>query len=98
LRSADEVLSAKELPRPAARAPDKKELKMAKQLVELLRGEFNPKDYQDEYRQRVKEFVEKKAKGRAPTLRLVRNKRQPASLDKILSKSIELLKKGKRAA
>jgi DNA end-binding protein Ku len=98
LRSAEEVLSAKELPRPAGRAPDKKELSMAKQLVELLKGEFNPEDYQAEYRQRVMEFVEKKAKGRAPKLRLVKNKRQPASLDKILSKSIESLKKGKRAA
>ena len=98
LRSADEVLSAKDLPRPAGRAPDKKELRMAKQLVELLKGEFNPEDYQDEYRQRVMEFVEKKAKGRAPKLRLVKNKRHPVSLDKILSKSIESLKKGKRAA
>ena len=98
LRSAEEVLSAKELPRPAGRAPDKRELSMAKQLVELLKGEFNPKDYQDEYRQRVMEFVEQKAKGRAPKLRLVKNRREPASLDKILSKSIESLKKGKRAA
>ena len=98
LRSAEEVLSAKELPRPAGRAPDKKELSMAKQLVELLKGEFNPKDYQDEYRQRVLEFVEHKAKGRAPKLRLVKNKRKPASLEKILSKSIESLKKGKRVA
>ncbi len=98
LRSADEVLSAKDLPRPAGRAPDKKELAMAKQLVEMLKGEFNPKDYQDEYRQRVMEFVEKKAKGRAPRLRLVESKRSPASLDKILSKSIESLKKKQRAA
>src|SRR6266550_2602472 len=94
LRSPEEVLSAKDLPRPAGRAPDKKELSMAKQLVELLKGEFDPEDYQDEYRQRVMEFVEKKAKGRAPKLRLVKNKRQPASLDKILSQSIESLKKG----
>ena len=98
LRSTDEVLSAKELPRPAGRAPDKKELTMAAQLVAMLKGEFNPKDYQDEYRQRVMEFVEKKAKGRAPRLRLVKSKRGPASLDKILSKSIESLKKRKRAA
>ena len=98
LRSADEVLSAKELPRPAGRAPDKKELSMAKQLVEMLKGDFNPKDYQDEYRQRVMEFVEKKAKGRAPRLHLVKSKRAPASLDKILSKSIESLKKKQRAA
>jgi len=98
LRNAEEVLSAKDLPQPAGRAPDKKELSMAKQLVELLKGEFNPKDYQDEYRARVKEFVEKKAKGHAPKLRLVKTKRQAASLDKILSKSIESLKKEKRAA
>src|SRR6267378_406699 len=98
LRSPDEVVSAKKLPRPAGRAPDKKELSMAKQLVEMLKGEFNAKDYQDEYRQRVMEFVEKKAKGRAPRLRLVKSKRRPASLDKVLSKSIERLKKQKRAA
>jgi DNA end-binding protein Ku len=98
LRNAEEVLSAKDLPRPAGRAPDKKELSMAKQLVELLKGEFNPKDYQDEYRARVMEFVEKKAKGHAPKLRLVKTKRKAASLDKILSKSIESLKKEKRAA
>ena len=98
LRSPEEVLSAKDLPRPAGRAPDKKELSMAKQLVEMLKGEFDPKDYQDEYRQRVMEFVEKKAKGRAPRLHLVKNKRAPASLDKILSKSIESLKKNARAS
>jgi DNA end-binding protein Ku len=98
LRNAEEVLLAKDLPRPAGRAPDKKELSMAKQLVELLKGEFNPKDYQDEYRARVMEFVEKKAKGHAPKLRLVKTKRKAASLDKVLSKSIESLKKEKRAA
>ncbi len=97
LRSPEEVLSAKDLPRPASRAPDKKELAMAKQLVELLKGEFDPKEYQDEYRQRVTEFVAKKAKGLKPKLHLVRNKRQPASLEKVLSKSIESLKK-KQAA
>ena len=66
LRKAEEVLSARDLPRPAGRAADKKELSMAKQLVELLKGEFDPKDYKDEYRARVMEFVEKKAKGHKP--------------------------------
>jgi len=98
LRHAEEVLSAKNLPKPAGRAPDKKELSMARQLVELLEGEFKPEDYQDEYRARVMEFLEKKAKGHAPRLRLVKTKRQAASLDKVLSKSIEALKKQKRAA
>jgi len=93
LRNKEEVLSAKDLPRPAGRAPEKKELSMAKQLVELLKGEFNPKDYKDEYRERVLEFVEKKAKGHKPKLRLVKPKRKAAALDKVLSKSIEALKK-----
>lgn len=97
LRHPEEVLSAKDLPKPVGRAADKRELAMAKQLVEMLKGEFDPKDYQDEYRERVREFVEKKAKGKAPRLHLVKNKRKPASLEKILSKSIEAMKK-KRAA
>jgi DNA end-binding protein Ku len=93
LRNAEEVLSAKDLPHPAGRAPDKKELSMAKQLVELLKGEFDAKAFKDEYRARVMEFVEKKAKGHKPRLRLVKPKRKSASLDKVLSKSIEALKK-----
>ena len=98
LRNAEEVLSAKDLPQPGGRAPEKKELAMAKQLVELLKGEFDPKEYKDEYRKRVMEFVEKKAKGRKPKLRLVKTKPKAASLDKVLSKSIESLKKEKRSA
>ncbi len=98
LRNADEVLSAKDLPRPAGRAPDKKELTMAKQLVGLLQGEFDADEYKDKYRQRVKEFIEKKAKGHAPKLHLVKTKRKPASLDKVLSRSIETLQKEKKAA
>ena len=97
LRHAEEVLSAKDLPHPAGRAPDKKELTMAKQLVEMLKGEFDPKDYRDEYRERVMEFVEKKAKGHKPRLHLVKTKRKTTSLDKVLSKSIEALKKKKAA-
>jgi DNA end-binding protein Ku len=98
LRNTEEVLSAKDLPRPAGRAPDKKELNMAKQLVELLKGEFDPKDYKNEYRERVTEFIEKKAKGHKPKLHLVKSKKKTASLDKVLSKSIEALKKQKKAA
>jgi DNA end-binding protein Ku len=61
--------------RPGA-APDKKELTMAKQLVEMLKGEFDPKDYKDEYRERVMEFVEKKAKGHKPRLHLVKDEKK----------------------
>jgi DNA end-binding protein Ku len=98
LRNSSDVLSAQDLPRPTGRAPDQKELNMAKQLVGLLQGEFDPKEYKDEYRERVMEFIEKKAKGKAPRLQAVKKKRTPASLDKVLSKSIESLRKEKPAA
>jgi DNA end-binding protein Ku len=98
LRNAEEVISAKDLPKPGGRAPTQKELAMAKQLVALLEGEFNAKDYKDEYRERVLEFIQKKAKGKAPRLHAVKSKRRPSSLDSVLEKSLQALKKEKRAA
>jgi DNA end-binding protein Ku len=99
LRNADEVVSASSLPRPSGRAPTQKELSMAKQLVTLLEGDFNPGDYKNEYRERVMEFIEKKARGKAPRLKAVKTRRQAPSLDSMLSKSIaSLKKKEKRAA
>ena len=99
LRNAKEVISADELPTLSGRAPTAKEISMAKHLVSLLEDEFDPSEFKDEYRERVMEFVEKKAKGHAPRLRAVKTKRQPTSLDSVLKKSIDSLKKkGKRAA
>jgi DNA end-binding protein Ku len=99
LRDANEVILADDLTKPSGAAPTQKELAMAKQLVEMLQGEFNPKEYKDEYRERVMEFIEKKAKGHAPRLKAVKAKRQTAALDNVLAKSIESLrKKEKRAA
>lgn len=98
LRNAAEVISARELPKPAGRAPSAKELNMAKLLVGMLAGEFDPSEFEDEYRKRVMEFIESKAKGHAPKLRAVKTKRKTTSLDSVLAKSLESLKKEKRAA
>lgn len=98
LRNAEEVISAKNLPKPAGREPTQKELAMAKQLVGLLEGEFNASDYKDEYRERVMKFIESKAKGKAPRLRAVRSKRKAGTLDSMLARSIASVRKEKRAA
>jgi DNA end-binding protein Ku len=98
LRNADEVISARSLPGVGGRAPTQKEVGMAKQLVTLLKGDFNPADFKDEYRNRVMEFIERKAKGKAPRLKAVKTKRKTTSLDSVLSKSIASLRKEKRAA
>lgn len=42
---------------------DEKQLEMAKQLIEALARDFKPQDYRDEYRDKVMELIEKKAKG-----------------------------------
>ncbi|MFY9554847.1 MAG: Ku protein [Blastocatellia bacterium] len=98
LRNAEEVVSAQALPSPGGRALDKKELNMAKQLVELLAGEFDPAEFRDEYRERVEEFIQTKAKGKTPKLRALRTKRASSALGSVLSKSIATLKKEKAAA
>ena len=98
LRNAGEVIAADELPKPDGRAPTKKEIEMAKLLVSMLEGEFNPDNYKDKYRERVLEFIAKKAKGHAPRLAAVKTKRKTTSLDTVLAKSIAALKKGKHAA
>jgi DNA end-binding protein Ku len=45
-----------------AEASDR-ELKMAEQLIESLSGEFDPNEFQDEYRQQVLDLIERKAAG-----------------------------------
>jgi DNA end-binding protein Ku len=97
LRHDEEVVLADDLPAPKGRDLDKKELNMAKQLVDLLEGEFDSSDFKDEYRDRVMDFIEKKAKGKKPKLRAVKTKRATAALGSALSKSINALKKQKKS-
>ena len=98
LRPAEAVIDAAQLPKPAGSKPTQKEIAMAKHLISLLEGEFDVANYKDEYRERLLEFLQRKAKGHAPRLTAVKAKRQTGALDTALAKSIARLKKGKRAA
>jgi DNA end-binding protein Ku len=62
---ADEVIPPDDLDEAPAdgKKTSKKELDMARQLVESLSGDFDPDKYQDEYRERVLELIERKAEG-----------------------------------
>jgi DNA end-binding protein Ku len=95
LRSAEEVVSARDLPKPAGRAPTQSEIKLAKQLLGALEGTFEPADFKDEYRERVMEFIERKARGHKPRLKPVKSKRKTSSLDDALARSLKALKKEK---
>ncbi len=95
MKYAEEVLQRAELPRPSGRAPDAKELQMAEQLVSALEDDFRPEDFHDEYRERVMKFIEAKAAGQQPRLRIVARKKEPKSLVESLAASIKLAKREK---
>jgi DNA end-binding protein Ku len=46
----------------------KRELDMAKQLIESLSGDFDPTEYRDQYRERVLDLIERKAAGETITI------------------------------
>ena len=89
LRHAEEVLSAQQLPRPGGRPLDEREIKMAQQLVSVLEAPFQAEDFRDEYRDRVMQFIEDKAKGRSPKLTVVKRKPVTTSLLHALSASLK---------
>jgi len=93
LRHAEEVLSARELPAPAGKAPDAREIKMAEQLVATLQDEFRAEDYTDDYRERVLNYIEAKAKGRKPKLQAIPKRNEPASLADVLAASLKATKR-----
>jgi len=63
LRYAEEVVSVQDLEAPGGPKLAEKELAMAAQLVEMLTDRFLPREYRDEYRQRIEELIETKARG-----------------------------------
>lgn len=100
LRFADEVVTADVLPAPEGRALDKRERDLADRLVKTLHAEFEAGKYQDEHQQRVIEFIETKARGKAPRLRLARASRVTNSdrLAEMLSASLKQAKRKQRSA
>ncbi|HEX7038437.1 MAG TPA: Ku protein [Pseudomonadales bacterium] len=95
LRYADEVVSAEELDAPSGPKLNDKELDMARQLVEMLTDEFDPEQYSDQYRARVEELIETKARG--GTVRRKPPARRPATADLTAALEASLKQERKRA-
>ena len=87
-RHAGEVIEPTEMTVPTGRAPDAKELDMARQLVATLEGPFEPDQYRDEYRERVLDLVRRKARGQRIAAPPVAHKRAPSSLVQALRNSL----------
>jgi len=63
---ADEVIPPDDLedaPADGKKKTSKRELEMARQLIDSLSGDFKPDKYHDEYRERVLDMIERKAQG-----------------------------------
>jgi DNA end-binding protein Ku len=60
---ADEIRSTEDIEVPEDGKIGERELKMAKSLVEMLTGDFEPEKYQDNYREALLELIEAKAEG-----------------------------------
>src|SRR5919198_1402460 len=66
MRFADEVVSPEEIGDVIpgdGRKLDKREVEMARQLIDSLSSEFDPEKYRDEYREELLSLIERKARG-----------------------------------
>jgi DNA end-binding protein Ku len=84
LRRAEQVLELPALRPDKARTPSAAEVKLARQLVDAITGDFEPEQWQNAYRERLASLIQAKAKGRK--LRLVKPEPRKASGD--LSESL----------
>lgn len=98
LRRAGEVVGADELPSPGGRALDPREKKLAEQLVGALEDHFDPEEYRDTFRHRLRELIAAKAEGKEIELEEYVPRKEPASLEEALAASLASAKgKGKGA-
>jgi DNA end-binding protein Ku len=97
---ADEINRPDEIPGVDARPKiEDKQLKMARQLIDALSGDFEPGKYKDTYRGQVLKMIEQKAEGKEITL--APEPREPAravNLMKALEASIAEAKRSRTAA
>jgi DNA end-binding protein Ku len=64
---ADELHKEKQVTAPKQGKFDKKEIELAKKLIETLAAPFKPEQFHDEYKQNVEKLIESKRKGRKVT-------------------------------
>jgi DNA end-binding protein Ku len=97
LRRADQVLSFSGIQPAQSVTPQASELKLAQQLVSSIEADFDPSLWQNEYRQRVRELIEAKARGEKIKALQPKKKRAPASLEESLRASLAAVKERKVA-
>ena len=89
MRFAHELRSPTALDLPAAGRANKRELTLARQLIDTLAAEWDPTRYRDTYHEVLKRLIEQKAKGQAITVAEARKPARVVSLMEALQKSLQ---------
>lgn len=92
LRRAEQVLSFSGVQPAKSAAPSANELKLAEQLVSSISGDFDPQQWQNEYRARLRKMIEAKARGEKPPAHKATKKRPSADLAASLKASLAAVK------
>jgi DNA end-binding protein Ku len=93
LRFLDEIRNADDLDLPGDEKLQKKEMELAKKLVDTLADDWNPEEYKDTYHETLRAAIEQKLEGReieTPT------PRKPARVVNLMEALEESLKRGAR--
>jgi DNA end-binding protein Ku len=98
LRHTEELVRIESLRPPASRAPDKRELALAEQLVEALADDFDASEYKDEYSEAVIALLKAKARGKVVRFPKAPPKKRGDSLLADLQASLKGNVKGKKRA
>lgn len=91
LRYADEVISVKSLELPKINASEK-ELKIGSELINQLTAPFQPDKFENEHQKKLRQLIDKKARGEKITL-LRPRRLKPTASDKLLQALEASLKK-----
>lgn len=97
LRRPDQILKFSGAEPAAGAKPMANELKLAEQLVASISADFEPELWQNEYRQRLLDLIEAKARGRKITPIRARKKAAPQSLAASLKASLAAAREKKVA-
>ena len=97
MRFANEIVPADEYSFPTSKNFRPAELSMAKQLLESLRGDFEPKKYVNEYRANLTKLIKAKSKGHQPKLKHVAEESDAKVLD-LMSRLKASLNQSRRKA
>ncbi len=101
LRYAQEMVEVSPVRIDERRAPDKREIALAQQLIGALEDRFDPTEFRDEYQDQLKELVAKKAAGKVVRFPQAPQRERQASLVATLEASLQARRKdtshGRRA-